>query len=103
MTYKEAVKTIESSRSVLDKYTDRTDPAQLVIGTFIGCEKRDFAMEERIFEECVKGFRSNEELLTEMNMNSDHLIPFVVTQKKGKKTVLPLARYISNASMDGSL
>ena len=101
MTYKEAIKLIDDNRKALDKYVLHSDPAHLIIGTFVASENRDKAIEQRIFTECVQGHKNNEDLLFELNMISNDLIPFVVTQMKGEFISQPLASYLSIDS-DGS-
>ncbi len=95
MTYKEAIKLIDDNRKALDKYVLHSDPARLIVGTFVSSENRDNAIEQRIFTECVQGHKSNEDLLIELNIFSNDLIPFVVIQTRGENLSLPLASYLS--------
>jgi hypothetical protein len=94
MNYQEAHKQIEDNSKYLSKGITGENPAHQILGTFVSSENRDNTIENRIYDECVVGHKDNAELLAELNMLGNDLIPFIAVLMKGNTIAQPLASYL---------
>lgn len=96
MTFKEAQQVIKDNDKSLYKYTLHSNPPHIIQCVFIAPASRLLDREILIFEKCFDEGANNEQVLEELNLSWDDLIPFVAIKIWGNTIIIPVSSYIAS-------
>jgi hypothetical protein len=96
MTFTESENVINDNYNLLDKYTLQTNPPHYILGCIISTTNRSYDREQFIFTECIENKKSNKDVLINLNLLSEDLMPFIIVKMWGDKVIILLENYLSS-------
>ncbi len=101
MTYKEAKTEIEQAKiKSLNTITLNSNAPHIIEGFLIAPTERENAIEEIVFENCVRLKVDNETVLESMNLLGKDLSPFIIVLVGGNNICMVLDAYFSSNLID---